>query len=140
VVRSELTKEGNFSFANAKNSARRSSGTPSKVASDAKCSPRPRAISSLSLAKLSLVKDLVFCSGVDFEEESGVVLEVKSLEDFVGSVTIVHEVAKSPHAKMEKAYRTISLVVFIAILYHHRKLNHKLNRKLKLKAHLAASS
>ena len=68
-----------------------------------------RAISSLEPRKIVVGKRFGFLFGVDFEDESGVVLEVKSLEDFVGSVTIVHEVAKSPHAKMEKAYRTISL-------------------------------
>ena len=63
---------------------------PSKVASDARCSPLPRAISSFKRAKLSAVKALAFGSGFDFEEEFGDVLEVKSDEDSVGSVVSEH--------------------------------------------------
>lgn len=37
-------------------------------------------------------------------------LDVKSLEDFVGSVTIVHEVVKNPQAKTAKANNAILLV------------------------------
>src|SRR6185436_10963951 len=87
---SELTSDENFSLVSAKNSAWCFSGMPSKVASDARCSPLPRAISSFTRAKLSEVKDLAFCSGFGCEEEFGDVLEVKSDEDSVGSVVSEH--------------------------------------------------